>query len=242
MRIYINQKTGLQEFLYSARLVKIGDLLNSDKSNSQYRVCNVEVEYPNGTTDIISSILWESLRLSDPKVFFIDNSINIIVKAEGEYAGNSTITLDSSDNINSKEIKRIYIGLPVHIATQILWVDVKFRTNPLSKQPGGNDIVVEYKDGKALGYDNIKVPSIYVDKIISDQFQKSFSKFEELNRIKKIEVIKTYINRVYARSYKNNSEFLDKPYEEIWDSNKHNSLPSEALQEFELKNNFDFIF
>lgn len=62
----------------------------------------------------------------------------------------------------SMEPERVYIGLPLYLADIILWVDRQYRTNPLSYIPGGYDVVVEYHDGRALGYDWIKKPWAYI--------------------------------------------------------------------------------
>jgi hypothetical protein len=40
-----------------------------------------------------------------------------------------------------------------------------YRTNPWSQTPGGVSIVVTYKDGKKLIYDNIKNPDAYIKKV-----------------------------------------------------------------------------
>ncbi len=62
----------------------------------------------------------------------------------------------------SIEPERVYIGLPLRLAHVVLWVDRTYRTNPLSHIPGGYDVVVEYHDGRALGYDWIKMPWAYI--------------------------------------------------------------------------------
>lgn len=241
MRTRINSKTGLKELIYSGKIINIGKIVRKQDALQNYRLCEIEVEYPNGSISIISSFLWESLRLNHPHVFFIDNNIDIAVQTEGRYAGNSEIIYPSLYDGKIIEAERIYIGLPINIIGKVLWVDEEFRINPLSKKPGGNDIIIEYKDGKALGYDKIKFPSIYLDKVISDYF-KIITDFENLHRNKKLEIVKIYINRIFARSYKNDKEFEIKPFEEIWDSSKHNNLPIEALNDFENNNNYDFIF
>lgn len=200
------------------------------------------MEYPNGTTGIVGSYLWESVRLSHPEVFFIDSDIEIVIQTEGKYAGDSVIKVLSSYSQNEiGEIQHVYIGLPTHIIEKILWVDEEFRTNPLSKTLGGCDVIIEYKDGKILGYDKIKFPSIYVDKIINDYFG-TITDFEKLNRDKKLEIIKIYISRVFAKSYKDDNEYMIKPFEEIWAASKHNNFPTEALIDFEGANNYDFTF
>lgn len=43
-----------------------------------------------------------------------------------------------------------------------LTVGDSFRTNPLSKQPGGSKVKVIHENGKIFIYDKIKSPQIYI--------------------------------------------------------------------------------
>lgn len=47
-------------------------------------------------------------------------------------------------------------------------VQDKYRTNPLSHQPGGHEVTVVYSSGKTFEYDKIKKPGSYI-KMISDK-------------------------------------------------------------------------
>jgi hypothetical protein len=49
-----------------------------------------------------------------------------------------------------------------------LVVGDKYRTNPLSLVPGGYSIMVEFKDGTILVYDNIKSPYAYINKLMTN--------------------------------------------------------------------------
>ena len=44
----------------------------------------------------------------------------------------------------------------------------KFRTSDLSYMPGGCTVIVEMKNGQVLEYDNIKYPTRYISKVISE--------------------------------------------------------------------------
>jgi len=46
-----------------------------------------------------------------------------------------------------------------------LQVDDKFRTNPLSHQPGGHEVKVQKRDNSILKYDKIKNPKAYIKKL-----------------------------------------------------------------------------
>ena len=47
-----------------------------------------------------------------------------------------------------------------------LIVGDQYRTNPLSLVPGGYSVMVEFKDGNILVYDNIKSPYAYIEKLM----------------------------------------------------------------------------
>jgi hypothetical protein len=44
-------------------------------------------------------------------------------------------------------------------------VNDKYRTNPLSHQPGGHEVTVVYSSGKIFEYDKVKKPGFYVKSI-----------------------------------------------------------------------------
>jgi hypothetical protein len=49
-----------------------------------------------------------------------------------------------------------------------LVVGDEYRTNPLSLVPGGYSVMVEFKDGNILIYDNIKSPHAYIQKLMDN--------------------------------------------------------------------------
>jgi len=132
----------------------------------------------------------------------------------------------------SEEIKKIYLGLPEHFKNVVFWVGRKFRTNILSHQPGGGDIIVEYHNGKILGYDWIKFPSRYVQTIFRKQFFKNEIEFEQYKEYEQLNVIKKEVARLFARIYKED-EFDIIYFEEIWNSENDEKLPWVKLEEFE---------
>ena len=74
----------------------------------------------------------------------------------------SEVITSTRDSSIPRLLSRVYIGLPRHLDDIVLWVDRQYRTNFLSHIPGGYDVVVEYHDGRALGYDWIKYPWAYI--------------------------------------------------------------------------------
>jgi hypothetical protein len=49
-----------------------------------------------------------------------------------------------------------------------LIVGDQYRKNPLSLVPGGCSVMVEFKDGNVLIYDNIKSPYAYIQKLMKN--------------------------------------------------------------------------
>lgn len=128
-------------------------------------------------------------------------------------------------------IKKIYLGLPQDMRTRVFWVGRKFRTNLLSHQPGGGDIIVEYHSGKIFGYDWIKYPSRYVLNIFNRHFKKNNENFETFKENIQLGIIKKEVSRIFARVYEKD-EFETVNFEEVWNSEIDKKLPWDKLKEF----------
>jgi len=153
----------------------------------------------------------------------------------------------------SIEPERVYIGLPLRLAHVVLWVDRKYRTNPLSHIPGGSDVVVEYHDGRALGYDWIKMPWAYIRTFFagiieygSDEFnplgEKEPDEFHRLDEKSQIEITKNKIARFYARTYNNEEEYSTAVFVEVWNSETSKEMPWNALKRFATKPQKQYCF
>jgi len=134
-----------------------------------------------------------------------------------------------------KELKRVYVGLPEHLAHFVLWVDPKYRPNPLSHIPGGSDVIVEYQDGRVFGYDWVKIPSAYVKSFFGEIVEYGSNEFRELNEKSQLQIAKQKLARVYARQYRNEDEYLTATFTEVWSSETSNEMPWKALQNFEYR-------
>lgn len=132
-------------------------------------------------------------------------------------------------------IKRVYLGLPKSLVDAVLWVSREFRTHPLSHEPGGSDVVVEYHSGRALGYDWIKYPSRYIAKIFSKDISNEYEEFEEFGEEEQLSIIKMKIARIFARQYES-EEYEKVAFELVWDSETSNVLPWTLLEEYDYKN------
>lgn len=125
------------------------------------------------------------------------------------------------------DIHRIYIGLPDHLVRKVHWVERKFRTNPKSYQPGGSDVIIEWHNGRIIGYDWIKYPSLYVKKI----FKKELGISEVIN----LSTVKDEIASVFARKYKDEGEYSTSSFEEVWNWQNSKQFPWRSLEPFDLK-------
>ena len=133
-----------------------------------------------------------------------------------------------------RAIKKIHLGLPQDLIKKILWVDTDYRTNPLSHSPGGSDVIVEYHAGMVLGYDRIKFPGSYISTIITNNsnFQPDYS--DEFHNSNHLASIKLLLYRIFARKYRDEYEYFNVPFKEIWNSNSSNELPWEELKKFDI--------
>ncbi len=132
----------------------------------------------------------------------------------------------------NRKIKNVYDGLPPHLATKVLWVDDKYRINPLSLIQGGTDVIVEYHSKEVFGYDKIKFPSKYMDKIFHAYFEEQGVNYSFDDIKQGLLVIKTVIKRLFARQYRDENDYETASFQEVWNSETSTNLPSEALHNF----------
>ena len=102
-------------------------------------------------------------------------------------------------NLIKNQTVRIYDGLPFFIVENVKWVSDDYRTNPLSLEPGGTDVIVEYVGQLVLGYDKIKHSQEYIKVAASNLKSKG------------------KIVSVYARIYNDEYEFKTMPFQKVWD-------------------------
>lgn len=131
-------------------------------------------------------------------------------------------------------IKRVNLGLPQSLIDEVLWVAREYRTNPLSHEPGGSDVVVEFHNDDVLGYDWIKFPSKYVSRIWNEGISEIHDDYEEWEEQDQMEVIKKEIKRIYARRYKKEN-FETVPFKEIWNSATSDEMPWKLLEDYDKK-------
>ena len=105
--------------------------------------------------------------------------------------------------------------------TKILWVGDKHRRHPWSLQPGGCTVVVLFKNKKCLGYDKVKRPDRYTQKIAKDFISNHYSNFH-------IDTLEQYINEIYLTS----DSGVD--LKKVWHSNMHQS-PWSILEKYRTK-------
>lgn len=130
-------------------------------------------------------------------------------------------------------IKRIYTGLPEHLIKEVLWVERSYRINELSHQPGGFDVVIEYKSGNVLGYDWIKRPSHYIEKILRTDYIQEEKEFNELSDDEQNVLSIKYIRAAYARNYKDKKNYDSAVFKQVWNSSTPSTTIVKALFAFE---------
>lgn len=140
------------------------------------------------------------------------------------------------------EPERVYIGLPLSLADIVLWVDRQYRTNLLSHIPGGSDVVVEYHNGRALGYDWIKKPWAYIRTFFAGIVEYGSDEFNGLDERSQIEITKKKIARLYARKYNNEEEYSTAVFVEVWNSETSKEMPWNALKRFATKPQKQYYF
>ncbi|MGL4503540.1 MAG: hypothetical protein ACRCU2_31055 [Planktothrix sp.] len=116
----------------------------------------------------------------------------------------------SQQATSNEEPQRVYIGLPENFVNRVFWVSDIYRPHPLSHEPGGYDVVVEYDNEVVRGYDRIKTPSAYIASFFYGE-----------------------IVRVYARKNADGDEYSKDPFEEVWNIESSKEDPCEALEIFE---------
>jgi hypothetical protein len=132
-----------------------------------------------------------------------------------------------------------YTELPKHL-THLLWVNGAYRTNPLSLEDGGVDLITEHHNGRSFGYDKIKMPSRYI------------LAMDNLSQIKRVYVHKqddydlsiSGQKRLYRLTSKSGADYSieasEKPsdgskhFAELWNSQDDFTL-LEALKTFDNK-------
>lgn len=143
----------------------------------------------------------------------------------------------------SDSIKKIYLGLPEHIASKVLWVERKFRINELSHQPGGYDIVIEYHSGNVFAYDWIKKPSHYAGKILANEALEAGMEFNYGDGGKSFEAAsKKFIRSAYCKYYDKEGESEGIPFDMVWDVDNSWGSLVDSVSHFENDISKKFIY
>lgn len=144
----------------------------------------------------------------------------------------------------SMEPQQVYIGLPQRLADAVLWVGDKYRTNPLSRRPGGSDVVVEYHNGYVLGYDKIKYPPVYIHTFFPGIVEYGGDEFNRLDERQKLQIAKQKIARFYWRTDNNDQDYSTANFVEVWNSETSNEMPWESFRRFkhQQRNQYHFNF
>jgi hypothetical protein len=128
-------------------------------------------------------------------------------------------------------ITKLQHGLPTNLQRKLYWVNRSYRTNSLSHEAGGGDIVVEYEDGNVLGYDRIKYPSAYISTIFSGRL---LGKGEDIRKISSelaVDLIHEDVVSIHARESSDGDHGF---FEEIWNK-EIQEMPWDSLKAYNVK-------
>lgn len=127
-------------------------------------------------------------------------------------------------DLSENEFKnKINFQLNIHLKnkTEIFWVADEHRIHPWSIQPGGNTVVVIFKDKNCFGYDKVKRPDRYTRKITNDYIVNNKSNY-------KFKTLEEYIESIFL--VQEGKITLNK----VWDNSMSNS-PWTILEKYRTK-------
>ncbi|GEO08324.1 hypothetical protein [Segetibacter aerophilus] len=130
------------------------------------------------------------------------------------------------NEVTMREIKNVYLGLPFDFVEKVYWIDDEFRTNALSHEEGGFDIVVEYHTGEIFGYNRVKIPAKYVEAI----FYAKFLKLKQLPTPAKHDFLKSKVSKIFARKHGDEKKYGVQRFKEVWNSGNPTQNITEALK------------
>lgn len=135
----------------------------------------------------------------------------------------------------TRQIKRIYDGLPEGLKELVVWVADKYRTNPLSLEMGGTEVIVEYQTNQVFGYDKIKHSGVYISAIMNRIYHDRGLSDQDSNFESLLIACKAAIRRVFARKIYSESDYEIVEFQEVWNFRSAEVLPESSLTEFENK-------
>lgn len=100
MKTAFNETTGVTEVFLPAKLVRISNNKLTNSNQTEYQIATVAVTYPDGTVKESESIIYSKQIASLPEVFCAGSEVEIAVQIEGNYAGNSRVSLPKARKID----------------------------------------------------------------------------------------------------------------------------------------------
>lgn len=135
-------------------------------------------------------------------------------------------------------ISTVYEGVPAHLYQQVKWVATEYRTHPLSHEPGGCNIIVEYHNGKVLGYNRVKFPSYYIGKFWHGNLIVVDRDFSDYSRSFQNAFIKKHVSRIFAADTSDDRNELSRvSFKEVWNAIHSTDLPWKVLKPFNAPSN-----
>lgn len=125
MKIIVNEVTGLREMVINAVLKAVGTEVRTTKptdahpDGAKFRVCEVEVTYPNGSVKTVDSTLWDKSLTSLPDAFVAGKEISLTTQLEGEGAGYSKVGLASFRRVDLTAFDLSSVEAPEMVAEEL---------------------------------------------------------------------------------------------------------------------------
>lgn len=127
--------------------------------------------------------------------------------------------------MNKKVVDRIYIGLPEELIPQVFWVDRSYRTNLLSHEPGGSDIIIKFQTSEVYGYDWVKFPYQYIQSIFENSSKIPKVEFETFEAYEQLNCLRSLFHTIYLRTWIGKKDYQHASFHEIWCSDYSTQIP-----------------
>ncbi len=107
---------------------------------------------------------------------------------------------------------------------KIFWVGDSHRSHPWSLMPGGNTVIVLFKDLNCYGYDKVKRPDMYMSKVIGETIKNIYSRNDNI----RYDTLEEYLEEIFI--VRPNSLLIEKAW-----NRKSKTNFSKSLEKYRTK-------
>lgn len=116
------------------------------------------------------------------------------------------------------------LGLPFDIKPFVKWVEYDAWDDGLPNFNGYTNLIIEYTNGKILGFKNISEPAFYLRNLIKKEFSINYDSNE-------IKIVKQNLSRIFAKKIKI-TDVKQNEFEETWSNVNSDILPYDNLEKY----------